>query len=396
MLKPCQPERTIVKGLSTLPRRVSTARAMTLLWTAFALAYFVFFYVFQDAKEIAEASLTGYLEVVLLGVPIVVLLAGRMWLSESEVDRDLRPRILGSTIGMAFFFVLAMYLALFVIETRFDPGERWLILLMSAGFGASSGAVLGIFDIRSKQRMRERNASRRIARRKERERSQLEYLNHYLRHEVLNEAQKINGFATVLAEQDGVRPQDTEYLDTIRHSSEEIAVFIQSIRTILDASDHEPDLSPTDVVRIIETEVENIQQTTSAVAVEIDAPASAPVLAGDLVSRVFRNLMENAIEHNSPPVTITITVEYADPFVEIRLRDDGTGIPVEKRQQLFEAPESGDHGYGMFLTRNLVEVYGGQLRLVETGGEGTEFLVRFEAASTPQRTTEQATVRQPV
>lgn len=352
---------------------------MNLVWISFTFAYVVFFYRFNDAKEIAESSLDGYLEVVLLGIPTIIMLGGSMWLSEMDIEEKLHSRLLGWTVGVGVLFVLATHSALFVAEAAWDPGEQVLMLLMSTGFGASSGTVMGMLDIRSKQRERERIRALEESKRRERERSQLEHLNHYLRHEVLNEAQKINGYATLLADRIDVSGDNEDYLDTIRRSSSEIATFVQSIREVLEASNHNPDREPQDVVTILETEADKIQQTTNDADVQVSGAESARVLAGALISRVFRNLIENAIEHNQGHVSVTLSVEEAGQWVEVQVRDDGPGISPAKRDHLFEPPESGDHGYGLFLTKNLVQVYGGRIELVETGPEGTVFVVRLAA-----------------
>jgi signal transduction histidine kinase len=350
---------------------------MTLVWVSFTLVYIVFFYYFNDAKEIAEASLDGYLEVILLGISTIVMVGGSMWLSETRTEEDLHPRLVGFTVGVGAVFVLATHTALSVAEAAFDPGERVLMLLMSTGFGASSGTVMGILDINSKHRERERVRALEESKRRERERSQLEHLNHYLRHEVLNEAQKITGWAAVLRDGNSISGEEKDYLNTIRHSSREIATFVQSIRGILDSSDSNPVREPQDIVTVLETEAEKIQQPNRDADIQVTGVDSAPVLVGEMLSRVFRNLIENAIEHNQGHVSVTLSVEEVGQWVEVSVRDDGSGIPPAKRDRLFEPPESGDHGYGLFLTKNLVQVYGGDIELVETGADGTVFLVRL-------------------
>ena len=364
-------------GSSRSERARATQRLMTLVWVSFTLVYIVFFYYFNDAKEIAEASLDGYLEVILLGIPTIVMLGGSMWLSETRTEEDLHPRLFGFTVGVGALFVLATHTALSVAEATFDPGERVLMLLMSTGFGASSGTVMGILDINSKHRERERVRALEEAKRRERERSQLEHLNHYLRHEVLNEAQKITGWAAILRDGSSISGEEEDYLNTIRHSSREIATFVQSVRGVLDSSDYNPDREPQDIVTVLETEAEKIQQPNRDADIQVTGVDSAPVLVGEMLSRVFRNLIENAIEHNQGRVSVTLSVEEIGQWVEVSVRDDGSGIPPAKRDRLFEPPESGDHGYGLFLTKNLVQVYGGDIELVETGADGTVFLVRL-------------------
>jgi len=352
---------------------------MGLFWLVYTVAYVVFFYVFQDASEIADVNIDGYLEVILLGVPSVVLLAGTLWLRESTRDRDIGPRMIGWTVGMTGLFVVAMYTAVFVIETRFDPGEQWLILLFSIGFGASAGTVVGLLDIQSKQRERERERSRQLARRRERERDQLEYLNQFLRHEVLNEATKIISHAELLETRSEIDLDGVDSVGTIHDSGREIAAFVESIRTILDASDHDPDLDQIEVRSVLQEEANTCQQHFPTVSIDIECPADVTAVSGNLLNRVFRNLFENAIEHNGRDVSLSVSVSVDGDWVAVTVRDDGAGIPDADREPLFEPPTSGDHGYGLFLTRTLVEVYGGRLELAETGPEGTEFVVRLPA-----------------
>jgi signal transduction histidine kinase len=86
-----------------------------------------------------------------------------------------------------------------------------------------------------------------------------------------------------------------------------------------------------------------------------------------------------------------VTVKTGEEWVDIQVRDTGSGMPATERERLFEPPESGDHGYGLYLIRNLVELYGGTLGLVETGPDGTEFRVRLPAVSAPKTYTPEAT-----
>jgi signal transduction histidine kinase len=348
---------------------------------AFTIVYIVFFYVFQDASEIADSNLDGYLEVLLLALPIVVLLAVTMWLWDSDTETDLRPPIVGWTVGSALIFAIAIHTALFVIEPRFDRGEQWLILLLSTGFGASAGSVTGVMGIISKQRERDRNRNQKLAQRRKREREQLEYLNQYLRHEVLNEVTKISGYANLLDTRSDLDDDDTGYLNIIQHSSEDIAVFIESIREILDTTDHDPRLEPVDVTAVVDTELTWLRRSGHQATFDLIGDEEAYVLAGDLLDRVIVNLVENALEHNPGRVSVSVRIDTTDQWTTIRIRDDGTGISDRKRATLFKPPKSGDHGYGLFLIQNIVELYGGQLVLEETDSSGTTFLVQLRPAT---------------
>jgi signal transduction histidine kinase len=359
--------------------------AMGGLWAGYTLAYLAFFYVFQDAREIADASLDGYLEVLLLGVPSVVMLAGVVWLHESDVQRDLRSGVVEWTVCLALVFAVAMHAATFVIEARFDPGEQWLLLLFSTGFGGAAGTVTGVAQVRSNQHERERRRSQIRAETVERERNQLETLNQYLRHEVLNEMQKIHGYAWRLEET--VDADDADQLASLRNSSEAVVEFVQSIRKILDASGGGPERAPVDLRAMLTGEMAHLERTHDAATVTVECPDGVTVLAGGLLERVFVNLVENALEHNDGTVTVTLAVEAGPERVTVRVRDDGSGIPRASREGLFAPPESGDHGFGLFLTRELVELYGGRIELESTGHDGTVFAVHLPSADASERTT---------
>jgi signal transduction histidine kinase len=352
---------------------------MTALWTGFLLVYLGFFYSFQGAREIADAELDGYLEVVLLGVPVVVLFGAVVWMSESEVDRGLHYRIVAWTLGVCVLFLVAVSTTLFVLEPRYDRGEHLLMLLMGAGFGASMGSVTGIVEVRSVHRGRARERAIVEARRRKRERQRLEYLNQYLRHEVLNEVNKIEGYATLVGARLEPDSEAREWTRVIERSSDEVGTFVSSIRAIMNADDERLQIRPVDVAAVAETTADRVRTTAADSRVIVDAPGPTFATAGDLLDRVFLNLIENAVDHGDDP-TVRIEVRTDGHRVSVRVTDDGPGIPEAKREDLFEPPESGDHGYGLFLSRNLVELYGGRLTLVDTGDQGTTFRMELDAA----------------
>ena len=352
---------------------------MTLLGLGFAIAYLLFFYSSGAASEIGEASLDGYIEVVLLGVPTVVLLMGAMWLHQTDTDSEFHNSLVVWTISMAVLFSVAIRTALSVIEPMLTMEEQVLLLLLSAGFGASAGVVIGIRSIKARHQQRQHDRSRERARRTEAKRSQLEHLNQYLRHEVLNEANKISGYASLLRERSSLDDDLADYLETICHSSEEIEIFIQSIRTILDDGSFEPEFETLDLSEELTAEAAHAERTYPNADITVEE-TDVSVVAGEMLNRVFRNLFENAIEHNPGEVSITVSATTEDETVTITVADNGEGIQTADRETLFKPPTAGDHGYGMFLTRNLVELYNGTLRLADTGEDGTSLEITLMTA----------------
>ncbi|PZQ95914.1 MAG: sensor histidine kinase [Cereibacter sphaeroides] len=114
-----------------------------------------------------------------------------------------------------------------------------------------------------------------------------------------------------------------------------------------------------------------------------DAPSDAITILADEQSiiRVVTNLIQNAIAHGGR--FVTIEVEVARPC-ELRVRDNGPGIPPEDRAQVFEPffrRSSGTgSGLGLHLVRDIVSRHGATIHTQEPAGGGVEFIVRFPPA----------------
>ncbi len=113
---------------------------------------------------------------------------------------------------------------------------------------------------------------------------------------------------------------------------------------------------------------------------------------GGQLNQVFMNLLSNAIDaledrrqnsdFNTPK--IQIQTEVADEnFIQIRISDNGTGIPEEARSQLFDPffttkPPGKGTGLGLSIAYQIVvEKHQGSLECHSQIGEGTEFLIKL-------------------
>ena len=111
----------------------------------------------------------------------------------------------------------------------------------------------------------------------------------------------------------------------------------------------------------------------------------------DQLHRILVNLMRNArqaIETDSyrPPArrgkgVVRVTASTEDGFAILILTDDGPGIPARLAERLFEPFVSGKSadgaGLGLTISRELAANHGGDLRLIDTGGDGASFELRL-------------------
>ena len=121
----------------------------------------------------------------------------------------------------------------------------------------------------------------------------------------------------------------------------------------------------------------NVTLTESSGGVDLDCSVDWFAMG-----QVFRNILENAISACKEPGEIKLQCRAArtingDSAVEVRIQDNGSGIPPEIRDEVFDAfftTKTKGTGLGMAIARRIVEAHGGQLEVGESGG-GAEFIL---------------------
>jgi PAS domain S-box-containing protein len=100
----------------------------------------------------------------------------------------------------------------------------------------------------------------------------------------------------------------------------------------------------------------------------------------DRLARVFENLFRNAVEHGGSDVTVEVgTLDEENGFY---VHDDGSGVPADERDQVFEHGFSTDEdgtGYGLAIVREIAEAHGWTVELLES-----ERGARFEFTGVPR------------
>ncbi|WP_313473029.1 HAMP domain-containing sensor histidine kinase [Brevundimonas sp.] len=151
-----------------------------------------------------------------------------------------------------------------------------------------------------------------------------------------------------------------------------------------------PQLQKMLLARVVAVAAEDAGLEEDRVRLIRDLPARLTVRAdSDQLHRILVNLMRNARQAiESDPARdrkgrITVRAETRDGVVAIRITDDGPGIPERLAGRLFEPFVSGraseGTGLGLTISRELAAHHGGELRLLDTGPEGTTFELRLPA-----------------
>lgn len=107
------------------------------------------------------------------------------------------------------------------------------------------------------------------------------------------------------------------------------------------------------------------------------------------LAQILDNLLTNACKYTDKNGRIAVSANRVDGWVEIRVKDNGIGIPPEHLPRLFEKfsqvqsaleRSQGGLGIGLSLVQGLVRMHGGSVTAHSDGpGTGAEFVVRLPA-----------------
>ncbi len=123
--------------------------------------------------------------------------------------------------------------------------------------------------------------------------------------------------------------------------------------------------------------------------VTIDADLAPTRVVGDAgsLSRVLRNLLENATRHASSKIEVTLHADGSDAVLTVG--DDGPGIPEPDRARVFDrfvrldsdrARTGGGSGLGLSIVSEVVAAHGGTIAIGERAGGGTVVTVHLPLA----------------
>jgi signal transduction histidine kinase len=113
-----------------------------------------------------------------------------------------------------------------------------------------------------------------------------------------------------------------------------------------------------------------------------------------LMRKAVNNLVTNAIKYSPKGSTVFVSIARINESIQIRVRDEGVGIPEADQPRLFEAFHRGSNvgtisgtGLGLTITKQSIEAHGGSLSFESKLNVGTTFLATIPIQEDIKETT---------
>jgi signal transduction histidine kinase len=212
-----------------------------------------------------------------------------------------------------------------------------------------------------------------------------------LTHDIVNFQHVIRGYLRLLLD-DRAGALDhwhKTYLERCEKEVERTVTLTENARAFIQLGDPSAqrffEIDLRDLIVRTATEVKS-RNPSRDVAVSIGGAWGSKIRATVLLRSAFRNLMQNALQHNESDVVeigISIEPERSGPFWRIAVEDNGTGIPAGRRKTIFERFASTGQprgsGLGLAIVKAAVELHGGRVwvedRVAGQPSAGSRFVV---------------------
>jgi two-component system phosphate regulon sensor histidine kinase PhoR len=209
-------------------------------------------------------------------------------------------------------------------------------------------------------------------------------------HELRTPLTSIYGFAETLLRSD-VAFGDEEratFLGYIASESERLIGIVDDLLSVarLEAGTLGLDLASVDVAEVLGSVGGRAQDhINGSYRLEIDAPESGLYAEADRekLAQILLHLVDNAVKYSPEGGTITLAGRRKTDAIEVRVSDEGIGIPIDDQSRIFTkfyragtAPLTGAHGtgLGLFLVRGLLAAMNGRIAVESVEGEGSTFV----------------------
>jgi K+-sensing histidine kinase KdpD len=285
-----------------------------------------------------------------------------------------------SLLSFDFFFVPP------VLTLTFADKEHLITGLILLAVGVITSALAG----EMRRQARAATQAEMLAREEQLRSSLLASISHDLRTPLA----VIAGSASTLREnRDRLsKEEQDEMLNTIFDGARSMSVEISDVleMTRLNAGPVKLNLQWYPLEELIGAALERCKEKLVKHRVAVKAPADMPLVRVDgvLFEKLLVNLLENGAKHTPPGTQVSVVVTRSSSAIEVRVEDDGPGLPYPTTERVFQKFERGStegattgSGLGLAICEAIAKLHGISIVGRNRPERGAEFVVSIPHTS---------------
>jgi two-component system phosphate regulon sensor histidine kinase PhoR len=213
-------------------------------------------------------------------------------------------------------------------------------------------------------------------------------------HELKTPITSIKGFVETLLDGAIDEPEDARrFLEIVQRQADRLNAIIEDLLTLSRIEQEEEHaesiLERGGLKAVVDAAVQLCQSGATARQIRLDV-ACEPDLYADINATLLEqgvvNLIDNAIKYSEPDDVIRIEALRGDREIQIRVSDQGCGIPQEQLPRLFErfyrvdkarSRRLGGTGLGLAIVKHIAHTHGGRVSVESQVGHGSTFAIHL-------------------
>jgi len=258
----------------------------------------------------------------------------------------------------------------------FTKGERHYSVIATPVFsdGIVEGAVVVIIDDSEKE---------------QRESLRREFTSN-VSHELKTPLTSISGFAELIKDGVAEGEEAKRFAGNIHKEAKRLIDLVKDIirLTQLDGAEMPYDTEKIDLLSLSRDVAERLSSIAEREEVRVSVSGQPLLVSGNsrIIEEIIYNLTDNAIKYNKKGGSVDIKVYKDQDLSTLSVKDNGIGIPPDKKDRVFErfyrvdkshSKAIGGTGLGLSIVKHAAAYHKAKLEIESAEGVGTEILVRF-------------------
>jgi signal transduction histidine kinase len=205
-----------------------------------------------------------------------------------------------------------------------------------------------------------------------------------LAHESRNALQRTQACVELLGDCVSHDPEAQALVSDIQHAQDELNYLYEKVRNYATPRPlHLHSCCLGTLVQEVWRKLEP-EHASRQVTFQYSGDARGMVVQADpfAIKQLFRNLFENVLAACSDPVVLRVELRggawQGSPAIEVRVQDNGPGVPAELAEQIFEpffTTKIRGTGLGLAICKRIVDDHGGDIRLERSTRAGATFVL---------------------